>query len=131
MQPDKLIVFDSECILCSRFIRKILTRDQKGIFYFSTFQGLPSNMDKQAIEYQFKDSISYYRDGQWQQKSNAVLCIFRDLHSRLHWSQILWIVPKFLRDYFYDLVAKNRYKWFGKSNTCIVPTLAQQKQFIG
>lgn len=109
----------------------ILRRDKKGFFYFSTFQGLPADIDKRHIEHKFNDSISYFKDGIWYQKSTAVLLIYRDLHSRLHWSQLLWVVPKIIRDFFYDLVAKNRYKWFGKRATCMVPSAAQQARFIG
>ena len=109
----------------------ILRRDKKGFFYFSTFQGLPADIDKRHIEHKFNDSISYFKDGIWYQKSTAVLLIYQDLHSRLHWSQLLWLVPKIIRDFFYDLVAKNRYKWFGKRATCMVPSAAQQARFIG
>lgn len=126
-----LIVFDGHCMLCNRFIQKMLQNDPSEKFTFSTLQGLPSSIDQSTLQTSTKDSISYLRNGTWFQKSTAVLLIHKDLYGSLHWTQLAWLVPKFLRDLCYAYVAKNRYKWFGKRTSCYLPNADEQSRFIG
>lgn len=126
-----LIVFDGHCMLCNRFIQKMLQNDSSEKFTFSTLQGLPSSIDQSTLQTSTKDSISYLRNGTWFQKSTAVLLIYKDLYGSIHWTQLAWLVPKFLRDLCYAYVAKNRYKWFGKRTSCYLPNADEQSRFIG
>jgi predicted DCC family thiol-disulfide oxidoreductase YuxK len=126
-----LIVFDGHCMLCNRFIQKMLKNDHSAKFTFSTLQGLPSSIDQGTLQTNIQDSISYLRNGVWFQKSTAVLLIYKDLHGALHWTQLAWLCPRFLRDLCYAYVAKNRYKWFGKRTSCYLPSLDERTRFIG
>ena len=131
IMPRHLLVFDGYCMLCNRFVHCILQKDRTKIFTFSTLQGLPVSIDQSGLQSNIKDSISYLRNDTWFQKSTAVLYIYQDLFGRFHWSQIAWLCPKFLRDPIYDLIAKHRYKWFGKNECCYLPLPEDSTRFIG
>jgi len=131
IMPRHLLVFDGYCMLCNRFVHCILQKDRTKIFTFSTLQGLPVSIDQSGLQSNIKDSISYLRNDTWFQKSTAVLYIYQDLFGRFHWSQIAWLCPKFLRDPIYDLIAKHRYKWFGKNESCFLPLPEDSTRFIG
>ncbi|MEY3504122.1 MAG: hypothetical protein RL349_713 [Bacteroidota bacterium] len=131
IMPRHLLVFDGYCMLCNRFVHCILQKDRTKIFTFSTLQGLPVSIDQSGLQSNIKDSISYLRNDTWFQKSTAVLYIYQDLFGRFHWSQIAWLCPKFLRDPIYDLIAKHRYKWFGKNESCYLPLPEDSTRFIG
>jgi predicted DCC family thiol-disulfide oxidoreductase YuxK len=126
-----LIVFDGHCMLCNRFIQKMLKNDHSAKFTFSTLQGLPSSIDQGTLQTSIQDSISYLRNGIWFQKSTAVLLIYKDLYGTFHWTQLAWLCPVFLRDLCYAYVAKNRYKWFGKRTSCYLPSPDERTRFIG
>ncbi len=131
MKPAQLIVFDGTCILCNRFIQFILKKDKNAHFYFSSYQGLPADIDQHGLEVAKEESISYQRHGKWHQRSSAVLFIYQDLFGKLHYTQLAWLMPRFLRDFLYDIIALNRYKWFGKKDSCMMPDPIFKTRFIG
>ena len=126
-----LIVFDGHCMLCNRFIQKMLQNDKSAKFTCSSLQGLPATIDQSTLQTSTQDSISYLRNGVWFQKSTAVLLIHKDLYSAFHWTQLAWLCPRFLRDLSYSFVAKHRYKWFGKRPSCYLPNADERARFIG
>lgn len=126
-----LIVFDGHCMLCNRFIQKMIQNDQSKKFTFSTLQGLPSSIDRSTLQTNIQDSISYFRNGTWFQKSRAVLLIYKDLYGNFHWTQLAWLCPEFLRNLCYTYIAQNRYKWFGKQTSCYLPNDDERSRFIG
>lgn len=130
-QYSHLVVYDGVCMLCNRLIQHLLAKDKRQILTFSTFQGLPAGIDKSGVKFGFADSVSYRRNEKWWQQSSAVLMIYKDVFGPWHWSQLAWIFPLFLRDFIYGIIAKNRYRWFGKHAHCVLPTPAQQDRFIG
>ena len=129
--PDHLIVFDGQCALCNRFVQYILRKDVKEIFYFSSFQGLTTDVDQSKMETPLYQSVAYFKQQVCSQKSTAVIKIYKTLFGPFHWSQLGWIIPRFIRDGAYDIVAKYRYRWFGKYERCMIPTKDQEKRFIG
>ncbi len=130
-QYGHVVVYDGVCMLCNRMVQYLLRNDQQQLLTFSTFQGLPDVISKNGLEFPLEESISYYRKGMWWQQSSAILMIYKDVFGSWHWSQLAWVFPRFLRDFIYRIVAKNRYRWFGKHAQCVLPTPAQQDRFIG
>jgi predicted DCC family thiol-disulfide oxidoreductase YuxK len=130
-QYGHVVVYDGVCMLCNRMVQYLLRNDQQQLLTFSTFQGLPDVISKNGLQFPLEESISYYRKGRWWQQSSAVLLIYKDVFGSWHWSQLAWIFPRFLRDFVYRIVAKNRYRWFGKHAHCVLPTPAQRDRFIG
>lgn len=131
--PAYLIVFDGVCVLCNRFTNYVIKHDQAELFYFTSYQkllemssdtpisGLPAHLDK---------SITYYRNEKFYQGSKAVLYIFKDLFGWFHWSQLGWLLPRFLRDFFYSRLANKRYTWFGRLASCPIPAPEIQHRFL-
>ena len=130
-QYGHVVVYDGVCMLCNRMVQYLLRNDQQQLLTFSTFQGLPDVISKNGLEFPLEESISYYRKGMWWQQSSAILMIYKDVFGSWHWSQLAWVFPRFLRDFIYRIVAKNRYRWFGKHAHCVLPTHSQQDRFIG
>lgn len=75
------------------------------------------------------NSFILYQDGGIYTRSTAALKMFQQLKG-WKWVRIFWIVPKFIRDGVYNLVAKNRYKWFGEKNECWLPTPELKARFL-
>lgn len=131
--PQPLYFFDGECVLCSRFVAFCLKRDPGGRLKFASAQsdlgqrvilalGLPGDtLDR---------TILLLEDGQVHSRSTAALRALRYLEGPARWLQPLILVPKFLRDPVYDVVARNRIRWFGRLDSCLVPTPQTRDRFI-
>jgi predicted DCC family thiol-disulfide oxidoreductase YuxK len=77
-----------------------------------------------------KNTVALYMYGKWYYKSNAVLKICAHLGFPLNLLNIFRLIPAFIRNGFYHLIAKNRYRWFGEKSTCMVPTTTEKAYFI-
>ena len=111
-----VILIDGVCVLCNRLSRILMRLDSKKQFLFST---LDSSFAKKTLLESKEDSIVVRsQDEMIYTKSKAILFIIRQL-PYVRWIGILLkITPVFALDYAYDRVAKNRYQWFGKHNSC-------------
>jgi predicted DCC family thiol-disulfide oxidoreductase YuxK len=120
--PHGLILFDGVCVLCSRGCRFVSKRDRRGYFRFVPIQlaeGRPL-AEQLGIDPDHPGSFAFVASGQGYVKSDAVLCITREL-PRWRWTWVFHLIPRVIRDAIYDLVARNRYRWFGRRDACIVP----------
>ncbi|MFM7359083.1 MAG: thiol-disulfide oxidoreductase DCC family protein [Sediminibacterium sp.] len=119
----RIVFFDGVCNLCQRSVQFILPRDPKGLFLFASLQ---ENLASQLIPNSMSSvdeqgSIILWEEGKISYRSTAVLRIVRKLSG---WWPLLYVfilVPPFIRDAVYDWVAKNRYRWWGKTDSCMVP----------
>lgn len=127
-----IIVFDGVCNLCNWGVRFIIRRDRKAKFKFTSLQSNYANqlLNKSGAKFQRPEFIIYIRRNTILTKSTAVLMILRDLGSLWNLFYFLILVPKVLRDFIYDLVAKNRYKLFGKKEFCMVPSPEIKGRFL-
>jgi len=129
----KIILFDGVCNLCNGAVQFIIKHDKKDIFRFVALQ---SELGIEICKYigidQIKiDSIILYHPGvAYYYKSSAVLEIGEDLGGIYNLTFILKIFPEKLRNYIYDYIAKNRYKWYGKKESCMIPTPELKAKFI-
>ena len=115
--PQHHVVFiDGICVLCNRLSRLLIRLDPKKQFLFST---LDSPYAKKMLPQRKEDSIMVFsQKGMIYAKSKSVLFIIRQL-PYVKWIGILFhIIPNFVLDHLYDRIAKNRYRWFGKHDTC-------------
>lgn len=131
-QNKPIIFFDGVCNLCNASVQFILKRDVNKLFLFSSLQ---SDAAKDILlQYNLENfdlnSIILLENGIVYQKSTAILKIVKKLKGIYRYSYALIIVPKFIRDGVYSLIAKNRYKWFGKRDSCIVPTKELSLRFL-
>jgi predicted DCC family thiol-disulfide oxidoreductase YuxK len=128
---DDVILYDGVCIFCSRWIRFVATRDVAVRFRFTPIQseygarlahafGIdPDDPDTNAV---VRGSVAYL-------KSDAALTVLSSLPG-WGWARMLFAVPKPLRDAVYSLVARNRYKIFGKYDQCFVPDAAMRARVL-
>lgn len=125
-----LIFFDGVCNFCNSSINFIIRNDKKGYFQFSALQSetaksyLP-NLNQDNIE-----SVILVENGKIYNKSTAALKIARKLDGLWPVLYVFIFLPKFMRDPIYDLIGKNRYKWFGKKNECMIPGPDIKKRFM-
>ena len=125
---EHIVLFDGICNLCNGAVRFILVRDPRGRFRFASLQ---SNAARRLLKGDGPpETIILIDAGKIYSKSTAALRIARGL--RFPWPLLygLVIVPRFLRDVVYDWVARNRYRWFGKRDTCMLPTPQMKERFL-
>lgn len=129
MVKKNIIFYDAYCALCDKSITWILENDNENEFKFCHFK---SDFAKSTLKNNFKkDSVLVLTiEGEIISKSDATIFIFDTLKKYRSLNIILKIIPKKLRDFFYDIIAKNRYKWFGKYDSCKVPSAKWKKKFI-
>ena len=128
-----LILFDGVCDLCNGFVRFVIDRDAQDVFRFASLQ---SDIGQQFIKNKNLDPsktdtiILVTANGDYNIKSTAVLKIVKRFGGLWSLAQLLWLLPVFIRNLAYDFVAKNRYKWFGKKDSCMIPTEELKAKFI-
>ncbi len=124
---NSIVFFDGVCNLCSGFVQFIIKRDKNAKFKFASLQ---SEIAKTKLGNRELISIVLLKDSRTFEKSFAALEIARDLDGLWRWTYIFKIIPRFIRDGIYDLVAKYRYQWFGKKEACWIPSPDLMKRYI-
>jgi predicted DCC family thiol-disulfide oxidoreductase YuxK len=129
-----VILFDGVCNLCNSSVLFVIRKDPKNRFLFAPLQGkFGTNLIRTyEIDTKKMDSIILY-DPQKKQvtyKSAAALGIASYLSFPYRMATVFFIIPGFLRDLVYDFIARNRYKWFGKKEACMVPTPELKAKFL-
>ncbi|MFA3783211.1 thiol-disulfide oxidoreductase DCC family protein [Melioribacteraceae bacterium 4301-Me] len=123
MNKNFVILFDGQCCLCNNAINFIIRHDKKKCFRYSLLNSAFSKekLKGNIVQSPNADSIVLIDNEQLYFKSRAIIKIFTELEFPFSLVRLLKIFPSKLLDYFYDMIAKNRYKWFGKTNKCLVP----------
>ncbi|MEO6695017.1 MAG: thiol-disulfide oxidoreductase DCC family protein [Ignavibacteria bacterium] len=132
MENHKIILFDGVCNLCNASINFIIDRDKKNIFKFAALQSDSGRriLEKFGLDVNDFHSVILVEDEKYYTRSSAALRILKDLGS--FW-QILYgfiIFPPPVRDFFYNILSSNRYKLFGKKDSCRIPTPELKKKFL-
>ncbi|PLX19829.1 MAG: hypothetical protein C0597_04880 [Marinilabiliales bacterium] len=123
LESKGIVLFDGYCNLCSWSVQFIIKRDRKDYFRFASLQ---SNIGQDLLK-QFnlpadlEQSVVLLENSSIFLKSDAVLGIVRKLKRSWNYLYYLIYFPKFLRDAIYDLIARNRFSWFGKKDNCFLP----------
>ncbi len=131
-ENSNIILFDGICNLCNSYVNKTIKLDKKNKFKFATLQ---SEVGKKIlreclIDPSVTDSIILFENKTAYSKSTAVLKIAKLIGGLYSLAFAFIIIPPFIRNAVYDFIAKNRYKWFGKKETCMVPTEEIKSKFI-
>jgi len=131
-QEYPIILFDGVCNFCNSTVNFIIREDKKKVFRFAPLQsGIAQQLIKQYhLPKDQLDSFILIDAGKAYLRSDAALRLYNKLPWYWKWLQLFWIVPKFLRDAIYDLIARNRYKWFGKKEVCMIPTADVRERFL-
>ena len=127
-----IILFDGVCNLCNGAVNFVIKRDPGNVFKFTPLQEKQGALllKKHAIDAQKLDSIVLIENKKVYTKSSAALRIARKISGLWPLFFVLLIIPSFIRDGVYDFIAKNRYKWFGKKEQCMIPTLGLKEKFL-
>lgn len=126
----KLILFDGVCNLCNGFVQFIIKRDPEGEFKFASLQSdfAKDILHQNGVQSEKMDSVLFYNGNHVLDKSDAVLAIAGELRS-LRWLRIFSVIPKPVRNFFYDKIAQNRYRIFGRKAECMIPTPELKSRF--
>ena len=127
-----VILFDGVCNLCNSAVQYVIKHDAQKQFQFASLQ---SNFGQQVLaKYNLSNtnfnSFILLKNGKVYQKSTAALLVAKQLSGVIGWLYLFRIVPIFMRDGVYNIVAKNRYKWFGKQDACWLPTPQLKDRFL-
>jgi predicted DCC family thiol-disulfide oxidoreductase YuxK len=127
-----VILFDGVCNLCNGAVKFILKRDPAGKFLFASLQSpfAAQAVKDFAIESTGLYSILLIKNGRLFDRSDALLEITRDLSAWWPALYMLRVVPKVIRDGVYKFVANNRYRLFGKDESCLLPTTELRSRFL-
>lgn len=128
----KIILFDGVCNLCNGAVTYIIERDKKNVFKFAALQSEIGQqlISKFNIDTSKVDSIILIDGEKHYTKSSAALHISKQLSGAYPLLFGFMVVPKFIRNSVYDYIAKNRYKWFGKKESCMIPTAELKSKFL-
>jgi len=127
-----VVLFDGVCNLCNETVRFVMPRDPAGYFQFAALGSEPALRLLQNAQFRepLPDSVVVVEDGRVFTRSDAALRIARRL--TLPWP-LLWgfvLIPRVIRDAVYDFVARNRYRWFGTRDSCLLPAPGYANRFL-
>ena len=131
--PQPLYVFDGICVLCSGFVQFWLERDRAGVMRFASAQSATGRrvLEGLGLPDDFYDrSIVLIDDGRAWFGSTAVLRALNHLPGPWRWLRLLLGLPRAMRDPLYRLVARNRYRWFGRREACLMPAPGLRSRFV-
>ncbi len=132
MTPAPIVLFDGVCNFCNGTVNFLLRQDRQRRLRFAALQseagqellkahGMPTTEHGSFVL--IEGTKAYTR-------STAGLRLYRHLPWYWKWTQLFWIVPRPLRDAVYNWIARNRYKWFGKKDACMIPSPEMRERFL-
>ena len=132
MTEHPIILFDGVCNFCNGAINFVLRQDKKDVFRFAPLQSKTGQelLQQYALAGEDLSSFVLIDRGKVYRKSQAALRVMRYLPWYWSEAQVLHFVPRAFRDAIYDWIARNRYQWFGKKESCMVPTADQRSRFL-
>ena len=125
-----VLLFDGECNLCNRTVQFIIRYDKKKIFLFAPLQSAAGKDALLQFPGTAPDSVILFYKEKYFIRSTAALQTLRLIGGFWGLLYIFILVPRFLRDRVYDIISRNRYKWFGKRNECMIPTKELAGRFL-
>lgn len=127
-----IVVFDAQCLLCSRSVQFLLRHDKKGVFQFASIQGKTGAalLTNAGLSVDGLQTMLLCDDGRVWEQSAALLRVLHGLGWPWRFAWVAWLVPAPLRDGAYRVVARNRYRLFGRAETCLIPPENAAARFL-
>ena len=127
-----ILLFDGHCNLCNTWVQFIVKRDSTSTIRFASLQSLAGRrlLEEHKIDENYIESLVFFEEERFSVSSTAAL---RTLSYLDDWQKhliFLTVVPRSLRDLVYRFIARNRYKWFGRREQCMIPTIELSKRFL-
>ncbi len=132
MNNNPIILFDGVCNLCTNSVQFVIKHDKQGKFKFAALQSETGQalLKQYGLPQTGFDSFVLVQSEKVYLKSTAALYVAKQLDGPVKLLIGFIIVPAFIRNAVYNLIAKNRYKWFGKRDHCMIPTPALKARFL-
>jgi predicted DCC family thiol-disulfide oxidoreductase YuxK len=133
MSDAPVLVFDGVCVLCSRWVHFILRHDRGGRIRLAPMQSQAGRelLASYGLDPDDPLSLLYVVGGSGHQDSEAILRVVASFGGMWRAVALLRVIPCFVRDPLYRWLARNRYRWFGRTDRCLVPTPEQAERFLG
>lgn len=127
-----IVVFDAQCLLCSAWVQFLLRHDRAGSIRFASIQGQAGQrlLAQAGLPLEGLDTLLVIRGPRTWQHSAAILQVLHQLGWPWRLAWVAWLVPAFLRDPAYRFMARNRYRFFGRSEHCILPPAGVAERFL-
>ena len=126
-----IVFFDGECLLCNSFVDFIMRTDKANRLQIATLQGYTSQELLPTLPEKVEEwSIYYIEAEEIYDQSDAVLRVLYHLGGIWYWLSFARIVPRPIRNFFYRIIARNRYRWFGRRATCRMPNEQDKIRFL-
>ncbi|GGH55999.1 hypothetical protein GCM10008014_26160 [Paenibacillus silvae] len=131
-QGHPIVLVDGVCHFCQGLTKWIIKRDPKGKYHFASLQSDVAKglLEKGGLSTDSMDTFVLIEDGKYYTRSTAALRLAKGLKFPYPLFYGLIIVPKFIRNAVYNWVARNRYRWFGKDEACMLPTPETKERFL-
>jgi predicted DCC family thiol-disulfide oxidoreductase YuxK len=132
MHPKPIILFDGICNLCNGAVQFVIRHDPGEIFLFASLQSEAGQQLLKQYNLPATDfgSFTLVQDNKVYTKSTGALKVAKQIKGAWSSLSVFIIVPKFIRDAVYTWIAKNRYRWFGKKDSCMIPTPELKGRFL-
>ncbi|MEP6466538.1 MAG: thiol-disulfide oxidoreductase DCC family protein [Parafilimonas sp.] len=132
LEDHPIILFDGVCNLCTGSVQYVIKHDAKRIFRFASLQSSFAQklLSTHNLPVHDFNSFILFEKNKFYTRSTAALLVAKKLKGSIKLFYVFIIVPKFIRDAVYKIIAKNRYKWFGKKNECWIPTPELKNLFL-
>ncbi|MDO9406097.1 MAG: thiol-disulfide oxidoreductase DCC family protein [Polaromonas sp.] len=127
-----IIVFDAQCLLCNGWVQFLLRHDRLQVFRFASIQGDTGQtlLQQAGLEVDGLQTLLLVDGATVHTHTAAILRVLHALGWRWRLAWLFWLVPASLRDAAYRWLARNRYRWFGRSDTCLMPQPAHAARFL-
>ncbi|UPK45331.1 thiol-disulfide oxidoreductase DCC family protein [Paenibacillus pabuli] len=131
-QGHPIVLVDGVCHFCQGLTKWIIKRDPEGKYHFASLQSDVAKklLEKGNLSTDSMDTFVLIEDGKYYTRSTAALRLAKGLKFPYPLLYVLIIVPKFIRNAVYNTVARNRYRWFGKDEACMLPTPEIKDRFL-
>jgi predicted DCC family thiol-disulfide oxidoreductase YuxK len=126
----QIILFDGVCNLCNASVQTIIKLDKNKIFHFASLQSKAGKELTKKYSLENYDSVCILKNERAYVKSNAAIQILISIGGFYKLIYVAYIMPRVVRDGLYDFIAENRYKWFGKKDSCMIPTQELKERFL-
>lgn len=132
MEENMIILFDGVCNFCNYWVNFAIKRDRKKKLRFTPIQGETAKrlLPQYNLQPTSLNSVIFIDAGKVYTQSSAALRIAKYLDGGWKLFYGFIIIPKFIRDFFYNIIARNRYKWYGKKESCMIPTPELRERFF-
>ena len=127
-----ILLFDGHCNLCNAWVKFIVKRDSAGTIRFASLQSGAGRrlLEEHKIDENYIESLVFFEEERFSVSSTAALRTLSYLDSWQKHLIFLAVIPRSLRDLVYRFIARNRYKWFGRREQCMIPTTELSKRFL-